>query len=126
MLFTSLLIQATTAMTQAGSRTDAYGRSRTRAFRQSFLTAYASRIGERLSEATETQTAEAATEPAARNLLPVLAARDRAVEDAVAAMFPQLTERVVSVTDREGWISGRSAADLATLHDGREMLASEG
>ena len=35
MLFTSLLVQATTAMTEAGSRTDPDGRSRTRGFRQS-------------------------------------------------------------------------------------------
>ncbi|MBI1758389.1 MAG: DUF2786 domain-containing protein [Actinobacteria bacterium] len=121
-LFTSLLLQATTAMTLAGSRTDAYGRSRTRSFRQSFLTAYASRIGERLTEATGAQTAQAASEPAGRNLLPVLAIRDKAVEDAVAVMFPQMTSSVLgSATDREGWISGRNAADLAALHTGREL-----
>ncbi|HEX2805757.1 MAG TPA: DUF2786 domain-containing protein [Kineosporiaceae bacterium] len=122
MLFTSLLVQATRAMTRAGSRTDVYGRSRTRGFRQSFLTAYASRIGERLAEATGAQTAQAAAEPAAKNLLPVLAARDEAVEEAVAAMFPEVTYRALgSVTDREGWVSGRAAADLATLHTGPQL-----
>jgi Protein of unknown function (DUF2786) len=122
LLFTSLLIQATTAMTQAGSRTHANGRSRTRSFRQSFLTAYADRIGERLAETTGTQTAQAATEPEGRNLLPVLAARDHAVEEAVATMFPQLTHCAVrSGTDREGWLSGRRAADLASLHTGRGL-----
>lgn len=49
LLFTSLLVQATTAMLAAGSRQDAHGRSRTRSFRQSFLAAYAQRIGERLA-----------------------------------------------------------------------------
>src|SRR5258708_26039932 len=52
LLFTSLLVQANTAMLREGAKKDAYGRSRTRAFRQSFLVAYAYRIGVRLSEAT--------------------------------------------------------------------------
>jgi len=123
LLFTSLLVQATTAMVHAGSRADGSGRSRTRSFRQSFLTAYASRIGHRLAETTGTQTTKAATEPAGRNLLPVLAARSEAVDEAVAAMFPQMTNHVVgSVTNREGWFSGLSAADRAALHDGGELL----
>src|SRR5674476_1139086 len=94
LLFTSLLVQATTAMMHAGSRTDGSGRSRTRSFRQSFLTAYASRIGQRLAETTGTETTKAATEPAGRNLLPVLAARNEAVDEAVAAMFPRMTNHV--------------------------------
>ncbi|MDY7085983.1 MAG: DUF2786 domain-containing protein, partial [Actinomycetota bacterium] len=51
LLFTSLLVQATRAMTGSGSKTDGTGRNTTRSFRQSFLTSYASRIGERLSTA---------------------------------------------------------------------------
>ncbi len=121
-LFTSLLVQATTVMMRAGSRDDASGRSRTRSFRHSFLTAYASRIGERLDEATGSQTAQAAAEPAGGNLLPVLAARDRDVEEAVSAMFPHLTRRSVgSVTNRQGWVAGRAAADLATLNAGPQL-----
>ena len=123
LLFTSLLVQATTAMMKAGSRTDGYGRTRTRSFRQSFLTAYASRIGQRLAEATGTQTTKAATEPAGRNLLPVLAARNEAVDEAVAAMFPEMTNHVVgAVTNREGWFSGISAAERAALHGDGELL----
>jgi len=53
LLFTSLLVQATRAMTQAKPTADEYGRNTTRSFRQSFLTAYASRIGERLSAAAD-------------------------------------------------------------------------
>jgi len=122
LLFTSLLVQATTAMMQAGSRTDGYGRSRTRSFRQSFLMGYASRIGHRLAEATGTQTTKAATEPAGRHLLPVLAARNEAVDEAVAVMFPALTHCVRgSVTHNEGWFSGLSAADRATLHVDAEL-----
>ena len=123
LLFTSLLVQATTALMHAGSGADGSGRSRTRSFRQSFLTAYASRIGQRLAEATETQTTKAATEPTGRNLLPVLAARNEAVDDAVAAMFPEMTNHVVgSVTNRDGWFSGLSAADRAALHGNGELL----
>jgi Protein of unknown function (DUF2786) len=119
LLFTSLLVQATTAMVQAGSRTDGYGRSRTRSFRQSFLTGYASRIGQRLAEATGTQTTRAATAPAGRDLLPVLAARSEAVDESVAAMFPNLTNHAVaSVGHAEGWYSGLSAADRAVFHEG--------
>ena len=126
LLFTSLLVQATSAMMQAGSRTDGYGRSRTRSFRQSFLTAYTSRIGQRLAEAAGTQTTQAATEPTGSNLLPVLpvlAARHEAVDEAVAAMFPKVTHHVLgSVTNREGWFSGLSAADRAALRLGAELV----
>jgi hypothetical protein len=121
-LFTSLLVQATAAVTRAGRRTGAGGRSRTLAFRQSFLTAYAMRIGERLSEVTEAQTRSASAEPGGSNLLPVLATRGRAVQDAFTEMFPRVTQRsAASVTDAEGWHSGRGAADLATLHSGQAL-----
>jgi Protein of unknown function (DUF2786) len=121
-LFTSLLVQAVRSMTSAGSRTDRYGRSRTRSFRQSFLAAYAARIGERLMEVTGAQTKAASAEPGGKNLLPVLASRDHAVEDATSAMFPRLVQtRATSVTDAEGWHSGRGAADLATLHAGEAL-----
>jgi hypothetical protein len=113
MLFTSLLVQATTAMAHAGPRRDANGRSRTRSFRHAFLSAYAARIGERLGEAAGRAAADTA---AGRDLVPVLAARDRAVDDAVAAMFPHLVQgRARTVSNHEGWAAGRAAADMAGL-----------
>jgi uncharacterized protein DUF2786 len=116
LLYMSLLVQATTAMVHAGTRRDAYGRSRTRAFRSSFLAAYAQRIGERLRAATDEVTTRAAAGPAGGNLLPVLAARHHAVDRAVEAMFPGLEEHKLTVgRDYDGWISGRAAADLASL-----------
>jgi hypothetical protein len=122
LLFTSLLVQATTALVRAGSRRDPYGRSRTRSFRQSFLTTYAQRIGERLAEAADAAERQAVADSPGTNLLPVLAARHRAVDDAVEEMFPEMTQHTVRSThDREGWISGRAAADLATLHGRREV-----
>ena len=131
LLFTSLLVQANTAMMRAGGKRDAYGRSRTRAFRQSFLVSYAYRIGERLSEATDHVVREAAEEQSAaardhaapsgpgKELVPLLAARGQAVDDAVDEMFgDSLTAtRAVRATDLEGWNSGRAAADMASLHN---------
>jgi hypothetical protein len=116
LLYTSLLVQATAAMLHEGSRRDRAGRSRTRAFRSSFLTAYATRIGQRLRTATETATRGAAAETGRGcDLLPVLAAREQEVDEAVAALFPELVSRHLRVSDREGWASGTAAADRASL-----------
>ncbi|WP_033214044.1 DUF2786 domain-containing protein [Kitasatospora phosalacinea] len=136
LLYTSLLVQATAAMHRAGSRKHKDGAARTKAFRQSFLVAYAARIRERLAEATERATEQATEEVAAGRtngagpdgaplpavpaggLLPVLAARAEAVDDAVREMFPTLVSQRVRVSDGEGWAEGRAAADRASLHRG--------
>jgi hypothetical protein len=125
LLFTSLLVQANTAMLRAGAKRDRYGRSRTRAFRQSFLMSYAIRIGERLAGATGDAERQVAAEAPDRNLLPVLAARHQAVDDAVDEMFGDGVSyhRTGRVSDSEGWYSGRAAADTATLHGHREVPA---
>jgi Protein of unknown function (DUF2786) len=130
LLFTSLLVQANTAMLRTGGRQDAAGRSRTRAFRQSFLLSYAVRIGERLSEAADHAEQEAVAEQRAApgtaaagskgtDLVPFLAARHRAVDNAVDQMFGATLTRSRSVraTDTDGWNSGRAAADLASLRN---------
>jgi hypothetical protein len=125
LLFTSLLVQANTAMVRAGAKQDRYGRSRTRAFRQSFLLSYAIRIGERLAGATGDAERQVAAESPGRNLLPVLAARHQAVDDAVDEMFGGGVSyhRAGRVSDSEGWYSGRAAADTAALHGNREVGA---
>ncbi|MFI0483628.1 DUF2786 domain-containing protein [Actinomadura sp. 9N215] len=121
MMFTSLLVQATSAMVHAGPRRDARGRSRTRSFRHAFLNAYAARIGERLREAAN----RAAAGAGGKDLLPVLAARDRAVEQAVDTMFPNLAKgRSGSVSNYEGWVAGRAAADLASLNGRLEVTGA--
>ncbi|MGD0701133.1 MAG: DUF2786 domain-containing protein [Trebonia sp.] len=130
LLFTSLLVQANTAMLRAGGKQDAYGRSRTRAFRTSFLVSYAIRIGERLSEAAGQAEREAVAEQHAAagggtDLVPFLAARHQAVDDAMEEMFAaaKLTRsRAVRITDEEGWTSGRAAADLASLHNHAQVV----
>ncbi|MFD0687464.1 DUF2786 domain-containing protein [Actinomadura fibrosa] len=125
MLFTSLLVQATAAMVHAGPRRDERGRSRTRSFRHAFLNAYAARIGERLREAAGEATSRAAAGSGGKDLLPVLAARDRAVERAVDTMFPNLARsRAGSVSNYEGWVAGRAAADLASLNGRSEVTGA--
>ncbi len=125
LLFTSLLVQANTAMLRAGAKRDQYGRSRTRAFRQSFLMSYAIRIGERLAGATGDAERQVAAEVPGRNLLPVLAARHQAVDDAVDEMFGDGVSyhQTGRISDSEGWHSGRAAADLAALRGRREVAA---
>jgi hypothetical protein len=115
LLYTSLLVQGTAAMTRAEAAQRAGGRKRTKSFRQSFLTAYASRLGTRLAEATEH-----VVEETGGSLLPVLAARDVAVTDRAEQMFPRTTTtRVRGVNDLAGWEHGTAAADRASVHGAR-------
>jgi hypothetical protein len=120
LLFTSLLVQATKAMTRAKPSLDAYGRSTIRSFRQSFLTAYAARIGERLTAAANDVHKEAGTP----QLLPVLAARDHAVREAFKKQFPSLTEHPATIKNKQGYAHGRAAADQATLHTRQPVARS--
>lgn len=138
-IFTSLLVQATAAVTGEGARVTRDGRSRTRAFRQSFLTAYAQRIGVRLRAVTEEETAAAVREstdtpgaggaetsgaeaygggaPQRGVLVRVLAQRAGEVDQRVDELFPRLHSRPMRVrADLEGWSAGVRAADRADLH----------
>jgi uncharacterized protein DUF2786 len=108
LLYTSLLVQATHAMTKAEAAQRAGGRKRTKTFRQSFLAAYAHRIGTRLTAAAETQVTD--------DLLPVLASREVAVTAHTDRMFPQTTtSRLRGVSDAAGWTEGAEAADRAQV-----------
>lgn len=132
LLHTSLLVQATTAMTKAEAAQRAGGRKRTKTFRQSFLAAYAHRIGDRLTAVAEAQADASRSEfgaegsegsegegrgaPGRPELLPVLAARDLAVHEQVTRLFPEtVTTRVRGVSDAAGWQQGTEAADRARL-----------
>jgi hypothetical protein len=111
LLVTSLLVQADTAMLRHGRRVDRRGASRTRSFRQSFLVAFAHRIGDRLRAATA---AAAAAEDESR-LLPVLRDHNERVDAAFDAMLPHVVQKTTSVSNGEGWEAGLAAADLALL-----------
>jgi len=113
MLFVSLLVQATRAMTEAGAG-QAGSFDRSARFRRSFLAAYAVRIGERLTESTS-----AATRSYGNELVPLLKRQD----DAVSAEFERLFPFTRQVSDRyldpRGWDAGRRAADRAVFAAGR-------
>ncbi|MCS0601014.1 DUF2786 domain-containing protein [Streptomyces sp. LP11] len=108
LLYTSLLVQATHAMTRAEAAQRAGGRKRTKTFRQSFLAAYAHRVGDRLAAVARSQVS--------RDLLPVLATREIAVTGRLERMFPETTTtRLRGVSDEAGWTEGRAAADRAQV-----------
>jgi hypothetical protein len=112
MLYTSLLVQATRAMVvqpRPARRTGAG----TRSFRHAFLVAFAGRIGERLVEAAEAVTVDAARSSSA--LVPLFRAREAAADRAVADAFPRTRPLRVSARNAEGWEAGTQAADRADL-----------
>lgn len=107
LLYTSLLVQANRAMSR---NEPAKGKARIKAFRRSFLIAYAVRIGERLDRATRREIAHHS------DLLPVLRGRDLQVREAMTKAFPRTVKaRGSRVDSLEGWQSGRAAADEANL-----------
>ena len=132
-IFTSLLVQATSALAGEGRRTSPFGGSGTRSFRQSFLAAYASRIGDRLRVAADAATADVLRDhgrddPRGRGdrsqeLVRVMEQRSEDVDAAVEALFPRLRfQKTRLATDPEGWQAGRRAADSATLHGAASTL----
>lgn len=114
-LFTSLLVQGTSAILAAGPQQSRWdGASSTRSWRNSFWFGYADRIEERLSEAAS----EARYEAAVLNegLLPVLASRSEAVVDTLEELFPNLRAMKVSVSNGAGLEAGRSFAEQADIN----------
>ena len=113
MLFTSLLIQATRAMAEAGTRrVGSFDRSAS--FRRSFLMSYAVRIGERLTE-----TNEAATASYGSALVPLLQRQTTAVQEELDRLFPRTRSARAGRYNRLGWDAGRAAADRAVFAAGR-------
>lgn len=110
LLYTSLLVQGTRAMLQAGTSQ----RTRSRAYRQAFLVAYASRIGQRLRQASAATVSEAVRQHG-EGLLPVLRSREVAVEDELASAFPHLRRMRVTASDPSGYAAGHAAADRARM-----------
>lgn len=109
LLYTSLLVQAGTAMARNEPRS---GRAKIKTFRQSFLVAFAIRIGERLTDAERRELAR----DEAADALPVLASRDERVRETMNTVFPRTVRtRGSRVDSAEGWSSGREAANQAAL-----------
>lgn len=116
LLFTSLLIQAQKALAEAG-RGGAGSRARSTSFRSSFLIAFAHRIGERLA-AVNTSSFE---DSGAASALPVLRAREDAVEAFVDERYGGTLSSgaVRGGYDNLGHQHGRRAADRARLDAGQ-------
>jgi hypothetical protein len=91
---------------------------RTRDYDESFLNAFALRIGERLRAATDAADREATAQAGPERLLPVLATRAEAVRERLDTLFPGVVRGRLTVRDAEGWSSGTSAADRASLGAG--------
>ncbi len=115
LLYTSLLVQAQTSLTNAAKALPAGSRQRSRSFRSSFLLAYANRIGQRLQDIGDQVVAEAEAEHG-HSVLPVLRSREVAVTEAVEQRFPTMvSKRVRGGHDPAGWASGVRAADDAAI-----------
>ncbi|WP_238012359.1 DUF2786 domain-containing protein [Dactylosporangium sp. AC04546] len=116
LLYTSLLVQAHRAMARSEPPGGKAGKARLKAFRQSFLVAFAVRIGERLARVAETALEEAVAAAAVADPLPVLRSRDEQVQETMRRVFPRTVRgRSSRVDSLEGWESGREAADAAEL-----------
>lgn len=110
LLFTSLLVQAQTALTAATGSS--------RSYRSSFLYAFAWRIGERLAEINDTVQRQATVEHGT-SFLPVLQSQAAAIDDFVDERYGKLrTVRSTAQADPAGWAGGRAAADRAKLAHG--------
>jgi hypothetical protein len=118
LLFTSLLVQAQTAMADAAKRAPAGSRPRSQSFRSAFLAGYTNRIGARLREINDAVYAQVESERGAA-FLPVLRSRSTAVDDFIADRFGTLRNSSVRRQyDAAGWTSGTVAADNAHLASG--------
>jgi Protein of unknown function (DUF2786) len=110
LLYTSLLLQATTALRR---RPDTG-----RGFRRSFLVGFASEVGQRLQAAKSE--AIAAAGPASTAL--ALRNRDQEVEAATRAEFPGLRTSRTTVSDRRGLMAGRESGAAANLSSGGNQV----
>ncbi|MGW6423731.1 DUF2786 domain-containing protein [Nocardia sp. NPDC055053] len=106
LLSTSLLVQATRAMIETTTTEE----SRSRHYRKAFLTAYAARIGERLTRAAEATIAES---PDPTRLLPALASHQQRVDKAFDSYFPTVRTKGITIRSEQGWDAGTEAADRA-------------
>lgn len=129
LLYTSLLVQAQTALRSEAAVAPPGSRVRGAAFKRAFLYGYAIRIDERLGAVTRAAEDDAAqavgaiaaaadASTAVGSLLPVLSARSEAIDDEIAAQLGETT--VISNSskryDRLGWNRGEHAADRAEIN----------
>ncbi len=116
LLFTSLLVQSQAALQAEGAKAAPGAHTRSRTFRSSFLLSFTRRVDQRLAEINAAVEGGAAAEHDG-SLLPVLAARDDAVDDAVAEMFGELRPDVVrGGSDVAGWVARQAGRRSGPAH----------
>ena len=111
LLFTSLLLQASTAMLHVSRAT-----SRPKAFRRAFLLGYAETIGGRLAAAEAETKVEA--ESARPGAALVLADRSHQVDALLEREFPRLRSLRMTTSSGGGLAAGRDAGARADLSTG--------
>ena len=114
LLFTSLLVQAQTALEAAARRAPAGANTRTRGFRSAFLRGFDHRIRQRLHEINDAVYASVIAERGDA-FLPAVRSRDQAVHDYYTRSFQVRNQPVRTTYDAAGWTSGTLAADTANL-----------
>ncbi len=119
LLFTSLLLQASTAMRAASA-----GRPDVKAFRRSFLFGYAAAIGTRL-RAVRQETVAAATSATPGTDL-VLVDRKERVEAAFEKEFPRLGTFRATASNGSGLVAGHGAGARADLSVTQGRLGGRG
>jgi hypothetical protein len=113
LLYTSLLVQATTGM--AAARTGSYDAPASKAgFRRAYLVAFAFRIGERLRAAADASVADLKRDHGDA-VLPVLASRRAAVDAAFDTIAQGSRPIRFTASDARGRYAGADAAERATL-----------
>lgn len=118
LLFTSLLVQAQHALSQAAATAAPGTRTRSQSYRSAFLLAFTNRIGDRLREINQAVFTDAETEHGGA-FLPVLSSMAEAIDDFMAERFEDsYTSRIRGGYDAAGWAGGRLAADSARLSFG--------
>lgn len=122
LLYTSLLMQATSAMLASGSHVDYFGQSRTKSFRRSFLIAYAYRIGSRLQESRDVAVKEQ-TSNLSTSVSLVLASKAVAVTESLESHFPNLQRWSPNVSNAAGVRAGSRAANTAVLNNQAEVAS---
>lgn len=131
MLYTSLLVQATSALSSSDVKALKPGYEHGTAFNRSFLLSFAERIGERLRESTDTAMATpyvpgAKTDEPVRSVALVLANRKADVEEDVLRRYGRLRS-ARPTTGGSSWVggeAGRSAASQADLGTNRRVASS--
>jgi hypothetical protein len=115
LLYTSLLLQATTGVRRQ--------RESGRAFRRAFLIGFASEVGQRLAAARQDAVAEA--EQASTSTALVLRDRQQEVDAAMREQFPRLRSSRATISSRSGLIAGRQSGATADLSSDDRRLRDD-